>query len=179
MFDYNGPMGGRVHHDKDRIFRQLRQRIAEELKADGLDVKPVSQLELAIGTFVPSEIVAGFGISDYPFIGARYVSIRDSHIYIVAGSTDDGSEVLAYRLGYLQSTLSVRGGHAVGISADGWMQSRMILYSLQHAHFGMADGVIQSVNDEQITRRTFPEKKWSAYKHSIKKRLFSRDDGRL
>lgn len=160
--------------DKQLIFNVLRKRIAEELRQDGLDVQQVSQLELAIGTFVPSEVVKGFKISDYPFIGARYVSQRDGHVYIVAGATDDGSQVMAYRLGFLQSVLTTKGGMAVGISEDGWMDSVMILYSLQHAHFDMRRGTIQGVNDERVTRRTYPAKKLKVYWRFLKK-MFGRE----
>lgn len=145
------------------VFDLLRKRIAEELQKPGLEVKPASQLELAIGTFAPSEMVKGFTISDYPFIGSRYLSVRDGHVYIVAGTTDDGRQVMAYRMGFLQSVLTSQGGLAVGISEDGWMDSVMIMYTLYHASFVMKKGVLEDVNDELSSRRTFPIKKCRAY----------------
>lgn len=166
------------HGDRQVIFNLLRKRIAEELKVDGLDVKQVSQLELAIGTFVPSEVVKGFRISDYPFIGARYVSLRDGHVYIVAGATDDGLQIMAYRLGFLQSALTLKGGQAVGITEDGWMDSGMILYSLEHAHFAMKAGVIQGVDESRVTRRTYPIKKWKVYWQFLRRGFTQGKDGK-
>jgi hypothetical protein len=145
------------------IFDLLRKRIAEALQQPDLKVRPASQLELAIGTFAPSEMVEGFSISDYPFIGSRYISARDGHVYIVAGATDSGKEVMAYRMGFIQSCFTHRGGIAVGITEDGWMGARMIMYSLYHAAFSMKDGQLQDVNDEVSTRRSYPMKKSKVY----------------
>lgn len=161
--------GGGV--DRQMIFNLLRKRIAEELKMPDLEVDAVSQLELSIGTFVPSEIVRGYRISDYPFIGARYVSRRDGHVYAVAGSTADGLQIMAYRLGFIHSVLTSKGGMAVGIDEDGWMASTMILYSIDHAHFAMQGGVIESVSEDRLIRRVYPMKKLKVYGLFLKSML--------
>lgn len=154
----------RENNSPDMVLMRLRGRIAEELKRDGLVVKEVSQLELAIGTFVPSEVVEGFVVSDYPFIESRYISLRDGHVYFVAGTVEGGGEILAYRLGFWHSIFTTKGGIAVSISEDGWMDSLMILFSLQHAHFDMQGGVIDSVDDSKVTRRAYPGKKFKVYR---------------
>ena len=158
-------VGEMPEHGPLHIFLLLRARIAEALRADGLKVRPnLSSLALAIGTFAPSEIMEGFPISDYPFIGARYVSLRDGHVYIVAGPTDDGLQVMAYRLGWWRSNLSVRGGIAVGITEDAWMDSVMVMFSLTHAGFQLSGvGELAGVFDDAATRRSYPVKKLHAY----------------
>lgn len=149
--------------ESPRIFDLLRARIADALRADGLEVTASSALEMAIGTFVPSEIVKNAKISDYPFIGARYIARRDGHVYIVAGATDDGQQVLAYRLGFLQSIFTTQGGIAVGITEDGWMGSEMVLFSMEHERFQMQEGKLQGIDSESTTRRTYPFKKFKVY----------------
>lgn len=146
-------------------FLRIRSRIAEALRADGIEVRDdVSPLELAIGTFAPSSILKRFQVSDFPFIGSRYLSVRDGHVYIVAGTTDDGSQVMAYRLGFFRSALTTRGGLAVGITEEAWLDSCMVMFSLQHAGFEMsAKGELLDVYDEALTRRTYPIKKVKAF----------------
>lgn len=155
------------------IFLLLRKRIAEALREDGIEVQEgVSSLQLAIGTFAPSEVLKRFYVSDFPFIGSRYVSVRDGHVYIVAGATDDGLAVMAYRLGFFRSILTHRGGIAVGISEDAWMERCMVMFSLNHASFGMdAAGELVGIDDEVQTRRTYPLKKMKAYWESWKRRF--------
>lgn len=147
------------------IFLRLRKRIAEALRAEGIEPKPgVSGLQFAIGTFAPSEILKRFQLSDYPFIGARYVSLRDGHVYIVVDATETGDEVLAYRLGFWRSSVTHRGGMAVSISENGWMDSRMGMYSLTHASFSMgSDGGLEGIDADMSTRRSYPIKKLKAY----------------
>lgn len=154
------------------IFLVLRKRIAESLRADGIEVQEnVSPLALAIGTFAPSEVLKGFVVSDFPFIGSRYVSIRDGHVYIVAGATDDGGEVMAYRLSFFRSIFTHRGGIAVGVSEDGWMKSGMVMFSLNHASFDQNRvGELIGIDDERATRRSYPIKKLKAYMESWKRR---------
>lgn len=170
-------MAKRVTNEKDKtrpadIFLLLRKRIAEALRADGIEVNTgVSSLQLAIGTFAPSEVLKGFQVSDFPFIGSRYVSIDDGHVYIVAGATDAGDQVMAYRLGFFRSIFTHRGGMAVGVTEDAWMRSCMVMFSLNHASFGWKDGELAGVNDEEPTRRSFPVKKMKAYLESWKRRL--------
>lgn len=158
------------------IFLLLRKRIAEALREDGIEVNEgVSSLQLAIGTFAPSEVLKRFQVSDFPFIGSRYVSVRDGHVYIVAGATDDGDQVMAYRLGFIRSIFTHRGGMAVGISEDGWMKSGMVMYSLNHATFQRgADGELAGIDDETPTRRAYPLKKLKAYLESWKRRFNSK-----
>lgn len=146
-------------------FLRIRSRIAEALRADGIEVREdVSPLELAIGTFAPSSILKRFQVSDFPFIGSRYLSVRDGHVYIVAGTTDDGSQVMAYRLGFFRSVVTARGGIAVGITEEAWLDSCMVMFSLQHAGFEMsAKGELLDVYDEAPTRRTYPVKKAKAF----------------
>lgn len=162
-----------VHASPDTIFLLLRKRIAEALRADGIEVNTgVSSLQLAIGTFAPSEILKRFQVSDFPFIGCRYVSVRDGHVYIVAGATEGGDQVMAYRLGFLRSAITHRGGIAVGITEDAWMKSLMVMFSLNHASFMQDElGQLTDINDEQPTRRSYPLKKLKAYWASVKYRL--------
>lgn len=157
------------------IFLMLRKRIAEALREDGIEVNEgASQLELAIGTFAPSEVLKRFQISDFPFIGSRYMSIRDGHVYIVYGATDKGDQVMAYRLGFMRSIFTHRGGMAVAITEDAWMDSRMVMFSLNHASFQFgADGTLDGVDDEAPTRRSYPIKKLKAYWESLKRRFVS------
>lgn len=147
------------------IFLLLRKRIAEALREDGIEVNSgVSSLQLAIGTFAPSEVLKRFQVSDFPFIGSRYVSVRDGHVYIVAGATDEGDQVLAYRIGFFRSMFTHRGGIAVGISEDGWMGSCMVMFSLNHANFDWnRAGELVGIDDEAPTRRSYPIKKLKAY----------------
>jgi hypothetical protein len=149
--------------DINKVFNVLRGRIGEELQRPGLRTRAAPGLELSIATFAPSHITIGFVMSDYPFIGARYVSVRDGHVYIVAGATDDGEQVKAYRLNFWQSKASVMGGIAVGLTPDGWMDSIMIVFSASHEKFEMEDGMLKSVRHDVIERRSYPFKKAHAY----------------
>ncbi|MBR8428970.1 hypothetical protein [Burkholderia cenocepacia] len=149
--------------DRNRVFDHIRKRIGEELQRPDLRVRPSSQLELAISTFAPSQVLIGFEVSDYPFLGARYVSVRDGHVYIVKCSTDDGEQIVAYRLNFIQSIMTTQGGIAVAITPDGWMDSTMVMYSLTHEHFEMEGGVLQGINDQMLERRSYPIKKAHAY----------------
>jgi len=144
---------------KTRIFDEIRVELGKALQRPNLRVRAGSSMELAIGTFAPSEIVDGFEMSDYPFIGARYVSVRDGHVYIVVGATDDGGSIKAYRLHFVQSIFTNTGGIAVGLTCEGWMDSVMVMYSLTNAHFEMKGGEIQGVSDTVTDRRTYPIKK--------------------
>lgn len=169
-------MAKRVVEDKNLpadIFLLLRKRIAEALREDGIEVNEgVSSLQLAIGTFAPSEVLKRFQVSDFPFIGSRYVSVHDGHVYIVAGATDEGDQVLAYRQGFIRSMFTHRGGMAVGISEDGWMESGMVMFSLNHASFERnMVGELTGIDDESPTRRTYPVKKLKAYLESWKRKL--------
>ncbi|ABO60191.1 hypothetical protein LA345_36830 (plasmid) [Burkholderia vietnamiensis] len=163
-------MAARVHrkkastpNDRNRVFDHIRKRIGEELQRPDLRVRPSSQLELAISTFAPSQVLIGFEVSDYPFFDARYVSVRDGHVYIVKGSTDDGEQIVAYRLNFIQSIMTTQGGIGVAITPDGWMESTMVMYSLTHEHFEMKGGVLQGINDQMLERRSYPIKKAHAY----------------
>lgn len=144
---------------KTRIFDEIRVEIGKALQRPNLKVRAGSSMELAIGTFAPSEIIDGFEMSDYPFIGARYVSVRDGHVYIVAGATDDGGSIKAYRLHFVRSIFTNTGGIAVGLTCQGWMDSVMVMYSLTNAHFEMEGGEIQGVSDTVTDRRAYPIKK--------------------
>lgn len=159
--------------DTAKVFNMLRKRIAMELQRDDLVVRGgKSSLEMAIGTFVPSEMLTKFQISDYPFIGARYVSLRDGHVYIVFGATDDGNEVVAYRLGFWASNLYSKGGMAVSVTEDAWMQSCMIMFSLTHAGFALnGSGRLVGVNMEIESRRSYPFKKARAYGVYLQRKL--------
>ncbi len=148
---------------KVRIFDEIRVEIGKALQRPNLKVRAASSLELAIGTFAPSELIDGFEMSDYPFLGARYVSLRDGHVYIVVGATEDGGSIKAYRLHFLRSIFTTTGGIAVGITCEGWMQSVMVMYSLTHEHFEMADGVLSGVSDTTTDRRSYPLKKVRVY----------------
>lgn len=159
---------------KSIVFDMIRKMIAQELQRPDLQVRAASQLELAISTFAPSTLVKGFRVTDYPFIGARYMSVEDGHAYIVAGTTDDGLQVMAYRLGFLRSMVTTRGGIAVGITAEAWMRSKMNMYSLHHASMQMIDGTVENINSELTTRRTFPGQKWAAYREYLKRHRFHR-----
>lgn len=157
--------------EKNLIFAILRGQIAEALQSPDLKIKQASSLELAIGTFAPSELMEEFVISDYPFIGSRYISKLDGCVYIVAGATDDGMSILAYRLGFIQSTITHRGGDAVAITADAWMKGIMILYMLYHASFEMDNGEIKSVNQDVSIRRSYPIKKTRVFKKFIQAKV--------
>jgi len=145
------------------VFSIIRGRIAQALQLEGLRVRPSSQLELAIGTFAPSSILEDFVVSDYPFPGSRYVSVRDGHVYIVVGPTDDGTQVMAYRLGFLHSIFSLKGGDAVGLTPDGWMDSVMVMFSMSHASWSVAEGVIENVDANHLVRRSYFFKKARAF----------------
>lgn len=156
---------------EDLIFAILRGQIAEALQSPDLNIKQASSLELAIGTFAPSELMEEFVISDYPFIGSRYISKLDGFVYIVAGATDDGMSILAYRLGFIQSAITHRGGDAVAITADAWMKGTMILYMLYHASFEMNGGEINSVNQDLSIRRSYPIKKARVFKEFVQAKI--------
>jgi len=148
----------------DEVLLHLRARIAAAIQANHPELgEKLSGIQFAIGTFAPSEIMKRFVVSDYPFIGARYVSLFDGHVYIVAGTCKEGREVMAYRLGFLQSVFSSKGGIAVAITEDAWMERVMILYSLNHAAFSWKGKEIAGVNDEKVTRRSYPLKKLRAW----------------
>jgi hypothetical protein len=155
--------GAKLRHEPPDVFAVIRGRIALSLQQEGLRVRPASQLELAIGTFAPSSILEDLVVSDYPFPGSRYVSVRDGHVYIVVGPTDDGTEVLAYRLGFLHSIFSIKGGAAVGVTPDGWMDSVMVMYSMSHARWGVSNGVIEDVDANHLVRRSYFLKKVRAF----------------
>ncbi|MDM8356615.1 hypothetical protein [Pandoraea communis] len=145
------------------VFNEIRARIGVALSDPGLKVRPASQLELAISTFAPSHVVKGLKFSDYPFIGARYVSVRDGHVYVVAGATRGGQEIEAYRMPFAASMFTMSGGFAVAITAEGWMASRMIVYSLTHERLVMQGGEFERIDEKTLTRRSYPAKKMKAY----------------
>ena len=149
--------------DTQRIFNVIRARIAERLQAPGLKVARVSQLELSAGTFAPSWILNGARISDYPFVEGRYVSLADGHVYIVYGGMTDREAVLAYRLGFWRSIFTTRGGDAVAIREDGWLDAVMHVYSLNHASFQLSGGMIDEIDGERTTRRAYLDRKAQAY----------------
>jgi hypothetical protein len=146
--------------------------IAEKLKDPSLVVRQASQLELSISTFAPSSIIDGFKIADYPFIESRYLSIEDGHVYIVAGATEDGDKILAYRLWFWWSLLGVKGGIAVGVTPQAWVRSCMTLYSVNHATMHMLQGEVAKVEGESRTRRGYPMKKFKAYVEYHRRRWF-------
>jgi len=157
-----------------KVFERIRIGIAQQLeKCRDLDMRKVgSSLEYAIGTFAPSEMMKEFHVSDYPFIGSRYVSVLDGHVYIVAGSTDKDHLVLAYRQGFFHSCITHRTGLAVGITSEAWLAGVMILYSLDHAAMSMnAKRELVRINAEKTARRVFPLKKLRAYACYLKARL--------
>ncbi|MCA8197336.1 hypothetical protein [Burkholderia vietnamiensis] len=162
---------GGMSGDKAPIFMRLRKAIGEALQQPDLQVRQVSQLELAIGTFAPSTVLKGYRVSDYPFPMCRYVSVRDGHVYHVRGATDDGEQILAYRQGFLTSLFSARGGIAVGINEEGWMGSVMIMYSMTHMRFDMKGDVLRGLNDEITTRRSYPFKRLGAYLEFMRRRI--------
>ncbi|ODP35098.1 hypothetical protein A9762_12100 [Pandoraea sp. ISTKB] len=145
------------------VFNEIRARIGVALSDPDLKVRPASQLELAISTFAPSHVVKGLKFSDYPFIGARYVSVRDGHVYVVAGATRGGREIEAYRMPFAASMFTMSGGFAVAITTDAWMDSRMIVYSLTHERLVMRDGEFERIDEDKLTRRSYPVKKLKAY----------------
>jgi hypothetical protein len=160
-----------------KVFDRIRLGIAEELqKCRDSDMRKVaSSLEYAIGTFAPSEMMKDFRISDYPFIGSRYLSVRDGHVYIVAGTTSKDQKVMAYRQGFLTSCLTHRGGMAVGITSEAWLAGTMILFSLSHAAMAInSQGELAQVSAELQTRRAFPGKKFRAFRCYLKARFFPR-----
>lgn len=161
----------RSSQDKAPIFATLRKRIGEALQDPSLEVRQVSQLELAIGTFAPSSVVKGYRLSDYPFPSCRYVSARDGHVYRVKGATESGREILAYRQGFLTSLFTARGGIAVGITADGWMDSVMIMFSQTHMQFDMKEGVLEGINDSRTTRRAYPLKRVGTFIEFLRRRV--------
>lgn len=166
----------RDHGASTDVFLRVRGRIAEALSGQGVEIREgVGAMEMAIGTFSPSSILKRFLVSDFPFIGARYVSLRDGGVYIVAGATDDASDLLAYRLGFIRSIFTHRGGQAVAISEDGWMGANMVLFSLLHAGFETNSGrELVAVHDEAQTRRSYPIKKLKAYVEYWKRRIGGR-----
>lgn len=148
----------------DKILLRLRARIAAAIQAHHPELaEGLSGIQFAIGTFAPSEIMKRFVISDYPFVGARYVSLYDGHVYIVAGTCNDGNELLAYRMGFFQSVVGSKGGIGVSLTEDAWINGVMIMYSLNHAGFSWKNGEIAGVDDEKVTRRSFPLKKLRAW----------------
>ena len=163
--DARGPGTGASPQQNDEVLLRLRGRIASAIQANHPKLaEGLSSIRFAIGTFVPSEILKQFEVSDYPFIGARYVSLYDGHVYIVAGTCDIGKQVLAYRLGFLQSIFGTKGGIAVGITEEAWMNGVMIMFSLNHAGFSFTEGGrIDGVDDEKFTRRSYPLKKLRAW----------------
>lgn len=168
-----GKGGMKAPRPDDKVLLSLRARIAAAIGAHHPELaENLSGMQFAIGTFAPSEIMKRFVISDYPFIGARYVSLYDGHVYIVAGTCNEGNEVLAYRLGFFQSVFGSKGGMAVSLTEDAWMNGVMIMYSLNYATFSWKGGEIAGVNDEQVTRRSYPVKKCRAWLAFLRRLVF-------
>lgn len=116
-----------------------------------------SNIEMAVASYAPSLLTRDIVVSDYPFAEARYVSATDGHVYVVFGETDDRQQIVAYRQGFWRSFVGHRGGLAVGISAEGWMASFMVLYSINYAYmrFGADSGGRQHrgrfrISDEHV-----------------------------
>jgi hypothetical protein len=161
---------GGMSTDKAPIIIRLRRAIGEALQQPDLVVRPASQLELAIATFAPSTVVKGYRISDYPFPGCRYVSVRDGHVYHVKGASDDGEKIIAYRQGFLTSLLTHKAGLGVSIGDEGWMGSVMIMYSLKHLEFKMKGAVLESINAERATRQSYPLKRAGAFVEFLRRK---------
>ena len=99
------------------------------------------------------------------------MSARDGHVYRVKGATESGREILAYRQGFLTSLFTARGGIAVGITADGWMDSVMIMFSQTHMQFDMKEGVLEGINDSRTTRRAYPLKRVGTFIEFLRRRV--------
>lgn len=147
------------------ILTRLRVRIAVELeKNTGHLRQNITNLEMCIGSHAPSVLLKGFPLSDYPFVGCRYMSVEDGHVYVVAGETEDENGVLAYRIGFIRSIFTSQGGIAVGITEDAWMRSKMIMFSITYASLSFDDkGLVKHVDGDRDTRRVYPIKKAHVY----------------
>ncbi|WP_454727840.1 MULTISPECIES: hypothetical protein [Cupriavidus] len=154
------PQRGQI--DLQRVFHEIRAKIAERLQAPDLTVQRVSPEELAIGTFVPSWLTEGARISDYPFIGARYVSLVTGEVFIVVGSHPDEKAVIAREVGFWRSFLH-DGQRVVAISVNGWLDNVMHVYSTNQISFGMQGNELAHIDGEVITRRSYPGRKFTAY----------------
>lgn len=148
--------------DPQRVFDEIRAKIAQRLQDPKLRVRTQSRLELAIGTFAPSWLLDGERISDYAFIGARYVSLVTGEVFIVVQSDPDRKAIIAREVGFWRSFLH-DGNRVVSISVDGWLGNVMHLYSTNGISFTMQHGEIAHMNGEVVTRRTYVDQKCRAY----------------
>ncbi|CAG9183678.1 hypothetical protein [Cupriavidus pampae] len=152
----------RRHLDPHRVFTEIRGKIGEQLQDPALQVRRLSNEELAIGTFVPSWIVNDCRISDYPFIGARYVSRVTGEVFIVEGSHPEQPLLICREVGFLRSFFD-NGVRRVAISVEGWLENVMHVYSTNQIHLGMQGGELAELNGELTVRRSYPGLKFRAY----------------
>ncbi|WP_432263050.1 hypothetical protein [Cupriavidus sp. TMH.W2] len=148
--------------DPQRVFDEIRAKIAQRLQEPTLRLRSHSQLEMAIGTFAPSWLLDGERISDYAFIGARYVSLVTGEVFIVVQSDPDRKAIIAREVGFWRSFLH-DGNRVVSISVDGWLDNVMHLYSTNGISFAMHEGEIVHMNGEVVTRRSYVDQKLRAY----------------
>lgn len=148
--------------DPQRVFDEIRAKIAQRLQEPTLRLRTHSRLEMAIGTFAPSWLLDGERISDYAFIGARYVSLVTGEVFIVVQSDPERKAIIAREVGFWRSFLH-DGNRVVSISVDGWLDNVMHLYSTNGISFAMHEGEIVHMNGEVVTRRSYVDQKLRAY----------------
>lgn len=126
------------------VYEEIHSLIAEALsRLSGQGYNPLDLVDLNTAAFAPSRLTNGFKVSDYPFPGARYLSVVDGHCYHVVGLTPDKSSVLAYRFGVRGQWIGRRTGMAVAISPEGWVGARLVLYQINTVGMKLERGVIQ------------------------------------
>lgn len=126
------------------VYEEIHALIAEALsELNGQGYNPLDLVDLNTAAFAPSRLTNGFRVSDYPFPGARYLSVVDGHCYHVVGLTPDKSSVLAYRFGVRGQWIGRKTGIAVAISPEGWIHARLVLYQINTVGMKLERGVIQ------------------------------------
>lgn len=155
--------------DDAPVFARIRMEIAKALESEGVELREdISTLEMTIGTLSPTHILKQWTVSDYPFIGARYLSVEDGHEYRVYAATKEGEGLVCYRQSFLLSLLSSYHGIAVSLSVDAWLRSTMVLVSLDHAGFKWDGDRLAALEGD--VRRSYPGRKVKAWGLSLVRR---------
>lgn len=131
------------------ILDQIRLLISEEMASyEGSPFKNMTQEDLELAAFLPSRY-SDFKISDNPFAGARYVSVADGNCYHLYGVSKQNDSLVALRFAPVNQWLrrSRRRGQAVLISAEGWIEARMVIYQITSPKMTLKDGLLTHIGE--------------------------------
>lgn len=131
------------------ILDQIRLLIAEEMASyEGPLREKMTEEDLELATFLPSRY-SDLKISDTPFSGARYVSVADGNCYHLYGVSKQNDALVALRFAPLNQWRRRSGGRgqAVLITAEGWIEARLVIYQIASPKMTLQDGLLTHIGE--------------------------------